>query len=71
LTEFLACPHIDSSRKVEPYRRFHKKIIGPAVNKDQATKQLAKSSWISFVDWSRDFDLAAMLGRKELTPAYE
>jgi hypothetical protein len=71
LTEYLACPHILLSDRTEMYRSFHKRLLGNAISSVQAEKMLTKASWVSFVDWDRSVDLAAMLERKELTPAYE
>jgi len=71
ITEFIACPHIDAEVKVPAIRHSHELILGSKCGKKEALAIAKLGSWISFTDWSSNSDLASMLARKELTPAYE
>lgn len=71
LTDYMSCPHIDSSRKERTVAAVYKKITGANCPNKLAKEILNSSSWISFTDWSGTSDLKSMLARKELTPAYE
>ncbi|WP_363796682.1 antiviral reverse transcriptase Drt3b [Lysobacter firmicutimachus] len=71
LTEVIACPYVHTATKTTIIKHCHELILGRACTQKDALKIAEKSSWISFTDWSTSTDLAAMLARKELTPAYE
>lgn len=71
LTDFLSCPYIDQADKIDVFTHSYKQISGANCTKAEAIALMQKSSWICFTDWTATADLAKMLARKELTPAYE
>lgn len=71
LTEFIACPYFEAEAKAELIRHCHETILGSTCSAEEAREMAMEFSWITFTDWSSSTDLATMLARKELTPAYE
>ena len=71
LTDYIACPYIDENDKRDIVRSSYRLILGENCSNEKADELVKQSGWITFTDWSGSSDLAAMLARKELTPAYE
>lgn len=71
LTDYIACPYIDLADKRAAVAKCYKRILGENCSAAQADEVVTGSGWITFTDWSGSTDLASMLARKELTPAYE
>jgi hypothetical protein len=71
LTEFIACPHIDTADKYPVIQLCYERVMQQVCSLEKAALIVTHSSWISFVDWSSSVQLGTMLARKELTLAYE
>ncbi|WP_115526594.1 MULTISPECIES: antiviral reverse transcriptase Drt3b [Xanthomonas] len=71
LTEYIACPYIEQEDKIKLVSSCYKAVTGQNCSKAQARELISEGAWITFTDWSSNNDLAKMLARKELTPAYE
>ena len=71
LNEVIGCPHIDAESKASIIEAAYRSIMGRTCTTREARAIVDNSSWMTFVDWASTMDLAAMLARKELTPAYE
>lgn len=71
LNTVISCPYIEPTIKEQTVMRTHKFLMGSNCSSAQAGEIVRSGSWISFTDWASDTDLATMLARKELTPAYE
>lgn len=71
LVDFISCPYLEESIKEETIIQIHRSLLGADCTRKSAREIVRRGSWISFTDWASDTDLASMLARKELTPAYE
>ncbi|WP_082607335.1 antiviral reverse transcriptase Drt3b [Lysobacter sp. Root983] len=71
LAEFIACPYLDADTKIDLIKHCNELVLGVRCTNKEALAIANEASWISFTDWSSTSDLATMLARKELTPAYE
>lgn len=69
--DFLSCPHIENDIKFELLKSTHLELAGEVLNLADAEQYLKRYGWISFTDWHGQKDLAKLLERKELTPAYD
>lgn len=69
--DFLSCPHIQSDVKVKLLTETHLELAGEVMGSIEAQDYLNRYGWISFTDWHGQKDLAKLLERKELTPAYD
>lgn len=71
LTEYISCPYVDPISKRELIKSSHKAILGSTCDNKKADLIATNGAWVTFTDWGSTTDLASMLARKELTPAYE
>lgn len=71
LNTLISCPYIDTPVKEKIILHTYRLLMGSDCSSARARDTVREGSWISFTDWASSTDLAAMLARKELTPAYE
>lgn len=71
LVDFLACPHVDETDKIEIAKHARRRVFGGECDTGSARQVIETASRCSFVEWDGENRLTEMLARKELTPAYE
>ncbi len=69
--DFISCPYIPKAPKLKLLTETHLELAGEVLDPAEAEQYLKRFGWISFTDWHGQKDLAKLLERKELTPAYD